>query len=825
MTSAVIGALRVTLGLNSAQFTSGLTAAQQQLRQTSTRFQSVAGKMAGIGAAMSLAITTPFIAAGAHLLQGSQDAAAASAQVQAALTSMGAASGKTLEGLQATAEGLRNLTGVDDDEILKKVTANLLTFGNVSGDVFDRAQVAIVDISARLGTDLQSATMMVGKALNDPIKGLGALRKTGIQFTEQQEAQIKAMVGAGNAAGAQAIMLAELERQFGGAAKAAADADIWTPLRTALMDLEGAFEPIIRNVVAPAIAAAAQFAKAFAALPTPMIAFVAVAAAVAAAIGPILVGIAGVVSAVGTIGAAIAGGGMVAAVASFAVAAAPFIAAAAAIGIAVYAFRDDLAPILSAFGKAVMDAIGPAIPPLMVAARTAFNSFVETMKTLIAVVGPILADIGGKLIETFGPIIITGLRLFMATVTSVFQVVSQALRVVAALLKGDWQGAWNAAGSLVMASIQGIGRIVEAIFPGILGSVRRLVTGVQEWFSARLNDILMGVINKVRAVGDAFFKLYDAVVGHSYVPDMVVEVGQWMDRLDELMVDPATAATEKTADRFKRMGDQVRATIGSLLTDAERDARELSRIMADLDWGLANGRITQAEHTEFARRATNQYGPEEVLTELPSVQLRPLDEDGRIARFQEAWRETQQKIADEIAASREKFANSFAYGIEAALNGDWASVLRTIVEEVFGGTLQDALRNLGGSLFDSMGGGKGGGINLGSIAKGIGSLFGKIPGFATGGSFKVGGSGGIDSKLVSMRLTPGEMVDVRRPGQLREPGSNVINFDLRGAVTTADLLGQMQGMATQSGGNALRTARTAVPADRAKRDRYALGRR
>lgn len=500
MTSAVIGALRVTLGLNSAQFTSGLTAAQQQLQQTSSRFSAIGTKIAGIGAAMSLAFTTPFIAAGVHLLQGSQDAAAASAQVQAALTSMGDASGKTLEGLQATAEGLRNLTGVDDDEILKSVTANLLTFGNVSGDVFDRAQASIVDISARLGSDLQSATMMVGKALNDPIKGLGALRKTGIQFTEQQQQQIIAMTEVGNVAGAQAMMLAELERQFGGAAKAAADADIWTPMKTAMMDLEGAFEPLIRSVVAPAITAIAGLTKTFASLPPSMIGIVAVSAAVVAALGPILVGAGAVVTAIGAIGTAIAAGGMVAAIASFAVAAAPFVAAAVAIGAAVYAFRDDLAPILSAFGKSISDAIGPSIPPMMAAARTAFTAFMDTMSALFAIVGPILAALGKQFIVSFGPVLAGVLRLLGATLTSVFDVVGQTLRVIGALLRGDWSGAWNAAGSLVMSVVRSLGRLVEAIFPGILGHVRRMVDGVREWFTAQLARTLTPTRSK--APGD-----------------------------------------------------------------------------------------------------------------------------------------------------------------------------------------------------------------------------------------------------------------------------------------------------------------------------------
>ena len=38
------------------------------------------------------------------------------------------------------------------------------------------------------------------------------------------------------------------------------------------------------------------------------------------------------------------------------------------------------------------------------------------------------------------------------------------------------------------------------------------------------------------------------------------------------------------------------------------------------------------------------------------------------------------------------------------------------------------------------------------------------------GSFTVGGSGGIDSQVMAMRLTPGEMVDVRKPGQANDNG-------------------------------------------------------
>ncbi|RPH65000.1 MAG: hypothetical protein EHM89_00225 [Acidobacteria bacterium] len=41
----------------------------------------------------------------------------------------------------------------------------------------------------------------------------------------------------------------------------------------------------------------------------------------------------------------------------------------------------------------------------------------------------------------------------------------------------------------------------------------------------------------------------------------------------------------------------------------------------------------------------------------------------------------------------------------------------------------------------------------------------QLPGFATGGSFTVGGAGGTDSKLAMFRVTPGESVHVRTPQQ------------------------------------------------------------
>ena len=88
-------------------------------------------------------------------------------------------------------------------------------------DVFNQATRTIADMSTALGQDTKSSAMQLGKALNDPIKGITALQRVGVSFTAGQKDQIKAMVASGDVMGAQKIILGELNKEFGGSAEAA----------------------------------------------------------------------------------------------------------------------------------------------------------------------------------------------------------------------------------------------------------------------------------------------------------------------------------------------------------------------------------------------------------------------------------------------------------------------------------------------------------------------------------------------------------------------------------------------------------------------------
>jgi hypothetical protein len=154
------------------------------------------------------------------LIDATSEAQFAQAQLQSALKSTGFAAGQSITALNDHAVALQRMTAFGDDAI-NGAQALLLTFTKIRGDVFPKATAAVVDMAQAMGTDLKSAALQVGKALNDPVLGVGALARAGVQFSEQQKEMIKSLVETGNVAKAQAVILKELETQFGGSAEAA----------------------------------------------------------------------------------------------------------------------------------------------------------------------------------------------------------------------------------------------------------------------------------------------------------------------------------------------------------------------------------------------------------------------------------------------------------------------------------------------------------------------------------------------------------------------------------------------------------------------------
>ena len=285
---SVIGALRVVFGADTAAFEKGTDKASRQIKRTEKKFLKSAAKMTKAGKAMSIGITAPLLILAQRSLGAGVAHAEAVAKVEAGLVSMGGASRKTMAQLKKDALDFESASTFNADAILSDVTAQLITFGNVADEQFTRGQQAALDMSTRLKTDLKSSTILVGKALNDPIKGLSALSRVGITFTDTQKEMIKAMTKAGDVAGAQGIILTELEKQYGGSAKAARDAAPGSDLTDQWRKFQRILGTITMEVLPPLNKFLGRMIAKFTEASPRMQKMVIVAGAVLAAIGPVV---------------------------------------------------------------------------------------------------------------------------------------------------------------------------------------------------------------------------------------------------------------------------------------------------------------------------------------------------------------------------------------------------------------------------------------------------------------------------------------------------------------------------------------------------------
>ena len=200
------------------------------LKSVESQSQSTGSKLKGMGKVALRAAGAAGIGALVGTLKIGIDeyaeAAKVGAQTESVIKSTGGAAKVTAKHVQDLAGALMEKSGTDDEAIQSGENL-LLTFTNIQNRVgkgnaiFDRATKTMLDMSVALGQDTKASAIQLGKALNDPVKGVTALQRVGVSFTEAQKKQIKALVDSGNTLGAQKLILRELNKEFGGSAEAA----------------------------------------------------------------------------------------------------------------------------------------------------------------------------------------------------------------------------------------------------------------------------------------------------------------------------------------------------------------------------------------------------------------------------------------------------------------------------------------------------------------------------------------------------------------------------------------------------------------------------
>lgn len=217
---AIVGDLVANLTANTDGFTTPLRQAEGTVSKLArTLTGGLLGPIGMVGGALA-ALGTAFTVT--SFVQSAREAERSSKKLDAVLTSTGGAADVTGDEIRQLAGDLQRVTDFEDDATIGAAGV-LATFTQIRGDTFKSAIVAAQDLSSVMGQDLQSSVVQVGKALNDPIKGITALSRVGVSFSEQQKQQIKQLMQVGDIAGAQAVILGELQKEFGGAAQAVSD--------------------------------------------------------------------------------------------------------------------------------------------------------------------------------------------------------------------------------------------------------------------------------------------------------------------------------------------------------------------------------------------------------------------------------------------------------------------------------------------------------------------------------------------------------------------------------------------------------------------------
>ena len=208
---------RVIVSAETSKYERGMRNVQMTSRRTSRAVSSAWKNVGTVFASIATLASGMLVKS---LIAAANEQEAAEKRLEAVMKATGQAAGYTAEEMFKMAAEMQKVTTIGDEVSIAGM-AILATFKKIEGEGFRRTMMAAADMSEVMQQDLKSSIVMIGKALNDPIKNLSAMTRAGVQFTDSQREMIRFLWKSGNAIGAQGIILKELETQFGGAAKAA----------------------------------------------------------------------------------------------------------------------------------------------------------------------------------------------------------------------------------------------------------------------------------------------------------------------------------------------------------------------------------------------------------------------------------------------------------------------------------------------------------------------------------------------------------------------------------------------------------------------------
>lgn len=229
-------------------------------------------------------------------------------------------------------------------------------------------------------------------------------------------------------------------------------------------------------------------------------------------------------------------------------------------------------------GERVEQVLGQRFQHIVAAAQRAWSEFVGIFTALWERVAPFFrehSDTIFAVLRALSELILGVLDAVGAGFEAFFTLLEHVFGTIGALIRGDWSEAWRHFGAIFTTIWSGLIDIVGSVIMGIVRAVDQFFPGFeQKWtdFWTRVAEVCQrvfgAVVNwlgeKTRQIGDFFAGLFDRVVGHSYIPDMVDGIAEHVARLQGEMVDPIREATEESASAFEEMSARAGEALDTL---------------------------------------------------------------------------------------------------------------------------------------------------------------------------------------------------------------------------------------------------------------------
>lgn len=598
--ATLVGSLLISMGLDSGQFKSGMDATEKRLARAQKSFERFGQNLQSVGQKLSLGVTVPLVALTGGLLRASVKSLEFASSLGEVAQQLGVSTRDLQEYRYAATQ-----VGISQEEMDKSLAKLTRTLGEASAGaakptaVFEQLGIDITDASGRIKSagaiipEIADALAKIPDPAARAAVEVALFGKAGQKLETLLSGGAKGINNLRDAAQKLGVVLSDADIQ-----KADDAADKLAGLKTILQAKFASsiveHLPVIEKAMTGVFEAADKLLTAFGKLSPEMQIFAIGAAAVAAALGPVLFVLGGLVkfaapflATIKVINASIIGAGASSAVSAtgfaafkaglvaLAGAAVPFlpvIGAVAAVAGLIYSQWDKIAPVLTNIGAQFQATLGPSLQGLIETLSSSLTALWEgPLGTAIKAVGGFLGEFLVILLEVFGTVTIASVASLFDAISGFVTFVGQSFKFIGQVLTGDFAGAWETMQAAVGNAVSTVLKIISNFSGFSVAQIKNMVAGIQQWIVGGLGKVWTIMNAQIDKAKKAFFDLYDAVVGNSYIPDMVDEIGQNISRLQQLMVGPIDKMTKKSAEAFRALQSDVAGILNRLYPEQARE--------------------------------------------------------------------------------------------------------------------------------------------------------------------------------------------------------------------------------------------------------------